>query len=181
MDNNINNEQQTLQTSDLISMVRRHNVEVEDERRFRRQQEIRRTARKRDIKRGIISTALAVTLTSAVIAAASKTYQQSVGSNHLANGLYNELNDEQLGHREDSQAGYIFNKGNETISYGQAIDIIQDQAEELGYNDAETYVAVRKLYNPTIAKDVVGEENIPDFSEKYEARQDAYHERQLGR
>ena len=178
---NMNNGQQTLQFEDVASMVRRHNVEVEEERHFRRQQEIRRTARKRDIKRGIISTALAVSLTTAVIAASSKIYQQTVGGNHLANGLYNELHEEQLGHREDSQAGYIFNKGNEYISYGEAVDVIKDQAEELGYNDEETYVAVRKLYNPTIAKDVVGEENIPDFSEKYEARQDAYHERQLGR
>ena len=181
MDNNVNNEQQTLQTSDLISMVRRHNAEVEDERRFRRQQEIRRTARKRDIKRGIISTALAVTLTSAVIAASSKIYKQNVGGNHLANELYNELNEEGLGYRIDSQSGYLFNKGNESISYSDAIDTIQDEARELGYNDAQTYVAVDEIYNSTIAKDVVGEENIPDFSEKYEARQDAYYERQLGR
>lgn len=181
MGNDINNGQQTLQTNDLKEMIRKKNVQVEEERRFRRQQEIRRTARKRDIKRGIISAALAFSLSSAVVAASATIYKQSVGGTHLANQLYDELNDEKLGHREDSVSGYIFNKGNQYISYSDAIDTIQDEAKELGYNDAETYIAVKKLYNPIIAKDVVGEENVPDFSEKYEARQDAYYERQLGR
>lgn len=181
MNENVNNNQKGLITDDVIRIVNEHHMEAKAKKELENLKEEKRVASRKNVKKCVISAALAVALTTAVIAASSKIYQQFVGKSHLVNKYYKEIEDEKLGVREDSQAGYIFNKGNQYISNSEAINLMQSQARELGYDNAETYVAVSDVYGSDIAKAVVGDENVPNFSEKYEAKQDAYYERQLGR
>ena len=53
--------------------------------------------------------------------------------------------------------GFHFNIGQQNVSYDTAIDYIRSQADLKGYDDVQTYIALKRMYSREIAKDVVGE------------------------
>ena len=69
-------------------MVNKHTAEVRAQEELENLEEEKKVASIKDVKKCVISAALAVALTTAVITSSTKIYQQTVGSIHLGNKYF---------------------------------------------------------------------------------------------
>ena len=82
-------------------------------------------------------------------------YNINKGENMIANDFSSTVTSNiGCGNYED---GFHFNIGDQNVSYDYAIDYIRSQADLKGYDDVQTYIALKRMYSREIAKDVVGE------------------------
>ena len=85
---------------------------------------------------------------------AKEAYNINKGEEMITNDFNsNVTNDIGCGNYED---GFHFNIGQQNVSYDYAIDYIRSQADSKGYDDVQTYIALKKMYSRIVAKDVVG-------------------------
>lgn len=86
---------------------------------------------------------------------AKQAYNINKGEEMIANDFHsNVISDIGCGNYTD---GFHFNIGQQNVSYDTAIDYIRSQADSKGYDDVQTYIALKRMYSREIAKDVVGE------------------------
>ena len=82
---------------------------------------------------------------------AKQAYNINKGEEMIANDFHsNVTSDIGCGNYTD---GFHFNIGQQN----DAIDYIRSQADLKGYDDVQTYIALKRMYSREIAKDVVGE------------------------
>lgn len=85
---------------------------------------------------------------------AKQAYNINKGEEMIANDFHsNVTSDIGCGNYTD---GFHFNIGQQNVSYDYAIDYIRSQADSKGYDDVQTYIALKKMYSKEVAKDVVG-------------------------
>ena len=119
------------------------------ERRIKQTNEKRR--KKVAIQKSVIIAGLAV-LTAL---GAKEAYNINKGEEMIANDFNSTVTkDIGCGNYTD---GFHFNIGQQNVSYDYAIDYIRSQADLKGYDDVQTYIALKRMYSREIAKDVVGE------------------------
>ena len=86
---------------------------------------------------------------------AKQAYNINKGEEMIANDFHsNVTSDIGCGNYTD---GFHFNIGQQNVSYDTAIDYIRSQADSKGYDDVQTYIALKRMYSREVAKDVVGE------------------------
>lgn len=85
---------------------------------------------------------------------AKKTYEINKGENIIADNFRSNVTSN-IG-CIDYNNGFHFNIGDQNVSYDYAIDYIRSQADSKGYDDVQTYIALKKMYSKEVAKDVVG-------------------------
>lgn len=103
------------------------------------------------IQKNILIAALAVLTT----LGGKQVYNINKGEEMIANDFHsNVTSDIGCVNYED---GFHFNIGQQNVSYDYAIDYIRAQADSKGYDDVQTYIALKKMYSREIAKDVVVE------------------------
>lgn len=151
------------------------NTRYDDSRKAAKKAEKRRIVRKNNIKRMAISATLASAITLSAFGFIKNAYQQSKGESHLANEYYFALKEHNVEWFEGS-SGYSFAIDGRNVSYEEAIRTLSEIGEECGYSDTESYIAVKAIFTPYAANDMVGEENAPSREEQAETKKAVYHE-----
>ena len=94
--------------------------------------------------------------------------EQLKGTDVLANAVYETMEDNGYGWRDDSQTGIIFNQYDSFVDYDTAINNIRHKCEELGMTDAQIDVGLNAILH-------IKPENS-SLNDRIVARNDAYHE-----
>ena len=93
--------------------------------------------------------------------------EQIKGTDVLANAIYEVMDENGYGFRDDSQSGIIFNQYDSFVDYNTALSNIIDKCEDLGMTSAQIDVGL---------KSVLGiQPEHSTLSERITARNDAYH------
>lgn len=118
------------------------------ERKFKQTSNKRR--KKVAIQKSVIIAGLAILTT----LGAKEAYNINKGEEMIAND-FNSTVTKDIGYGNYTD-GFHFNIGQQNVSYEYAIDYIRSQADSKGYDDVQTYIALKKMYSKVVAKDVVG-------------------------
>ena len=122
---------------------------LETDRMFRQTDEKRR--KKVEMQKRVIIAALAVLTT----LGAKQAYNINKGEEIITNDFHSNVTSD-IGCVNYTN-GFQFNIGQQNVSYDYAIDYIRSRAHLKGYDDIQTYMALKRIYSKEVAKDVVGE------------------------
>ena len=141
-----------------------------------KKEEKRRRAKIHNIKVMVVTSALASALAVSACGCIKNIHQQQKGESYLANKYYDKLGEYSISIRDDSQVGYVFTINGKGVSYEDGLKMLSEVGEQCGLSDTETYIAIKEIYTDIMAKDAVGEENVPTREEQAEAKKAVYHE-----
>lgn len=141
-----------------------------------KKEEKRRRAKIHNIKVMVVTSALASALAVSACGCIKNIHQQQKGESYLANKYYDKLGEYSISIRDDSQVGYVFTINGKGVSYEDGVKMLSEVGEQCGLSDTETYIAIKEIYTDIMAKDAVGEENVPTIEEQAEAKKTVYHE-----
>lgn len=141
-----------------------------------RKEQKRRRAKMHNIKVMVVASTLASALAVSACGCIKNIHQQQKGESYLANKYYDKLGEYSISIRDDSQVGYVFTINGKGVSYEDGVKMLSEVGEQCGLSDTETYIAIKEIYTDIMAKDAVGEENVPTIEEQAEAKKAVYHE-----
>lgn len=124
-----------------------------------RYEKMKEEAKKRNEKRRKIvkieKSVITFALATFVAISAKQFYNEKKGEYIIRDGFRKDVLSG-VSNTDSQNEGLNFYIGTTRYSYEDAIDYFKNEAEEHGYNDVQTYIALKGEINSNVAKDVVG-------------------------
>lgn len=141
-----------------------------------KKEEKRRRAKIHNIKVMVVTSALASALAVSACGCIKNIHQQQKGEDYIVENYCNKLREYKISIRDESQVGYVFTINGKGVSYEEGVRMLSEVGEQCGLSDTETYIVIKHNYGSIMAKDMVGEENVPTREEQADAKKAVYHE-----
>ena len=128
--------------------------------------------RKKDIKIKAIAISSILIVGVSVGAMAKKSFERFEGKSQIISEFYDATSEYDI--RNDSQSGYIINKGNCRIDFDDAIVSMKNDALDAGMSYDEVAIAIGDEFTKEDAKKSVG--YYPSYEERKEIYEKSYYE-----